>query len=432
MDRLTRIDHWIDNYAQTYPFSGIVRISLKDKPIFEKCVGFADREKEVPITSRTKFRLYSLTKPFTALAVMTLVDRGLVSLEAHPSEYVPGADVNEKVTVRSLLNHNSGLRDFAMLSDIQWAIDSYPVPKKEILRRFSVEHPLFPAGTDAWYGNFNFFLASLIVENVSGMSFDAYIRREIFEKIGMENACFDSRFASIPGKAKGYDIEGMQIVPCEYRSVDWMMGAGCGVAMASDVYQLNRAIKQRKLISEKAWQEVLAPAHGNFGLGMNIMKWHGKLRYTHNGGHMGFRTLHVQLPEDDFDIILLSNCGFGNARNAFSEAIYSIWYDDDAVADKGADMDRGFVRDTDIQGNVLNVTKPERVGGAGEYAGIYRNGSAVCELKPSGQDYLLSFGGRTFPVYYAGKGLFRHKVIDESYVFSEKGGTKVFSGYVKI
>ncbi len=431
MDRLTKIDRWIDDYAQNYPFSGIVRISLKDKMIYEKCVGFADREKKEMITNRTKFRLYSLTKPFTALAVMTLVDKGLVSLDAHPSRYVSGADVNEKVTVRSLLNHNSGLRDFAMLPDIQWAIDSYPVPKKEILRRFSAVEPLFVTGTDAWYGNFNFFLASLIIENVSGMNFDDYIHREIFEKLGMGNACFDSRFASIVGKAKGYDINGTQIVPCEYRSVDWMMGAGCGVATAADVYQLNRAIKQRKLISEKAWEEVLTPAHGNFGLGMNVMKWHGKTRYTHNGGHMGFRTLHVQLPEDDFDIILLSNFGFGNARNAFSEAIYSIWYDDDAIADKGADMDRGFVRDTDIRGNVLSMTRPKRVDGAGDYVGIYRKGSEVCELKPFGQDYMLSFDGRTFPVYYAGNGQFRHAVIDESYVFSENDSTKVFNGYIK-
>ncbi len=80
------------------------------------------------------------------------------------------------------------------------------------------------------------------------------------------------------------------------------------------------------------------------GMGCTISSWHGKHRITHNGGHTGFRTLHIQLPEDDFDIILLSNCGFGDARNAFSEAIHDAWYGTGHGESTKIEMDKEYAR----------------------------------------------------------------------------------------
>ena len=105
------------------------------------------------------------------------------------------------------------------------------------------------------------------------------------------------------------------------------MGAGDINGDIHDVYCLNHAIKKQLLLSAETWNEILTPSPINdFGCGCSITMWHGKKRITHSGGHIGFRNLHIQLPEDDFDIILLSNCGTVDARDPLSEAVNEAYY----------------------------------------------------------------------------------------------------------
>ena len=98
------------------------------------------------------------------------------------------------------------------------------------------------------------------------------------------------------------------------------------------------------LLSEKTWQEVLTPSPLNsMGLGCTISMWHGKKRVTHNGGSRGFRTMHIQVPEDDFDIIYLSNCGWGEARGDYAEAVHDAIYGKDNIASGIVKMDTGYI-----------------------------------------------------------------------------------------
>ena len=111
------------------------------------------------------------------------------------------------------------------------------------------------------------------------------------------------------------------------------------------MYCLNKAIKHQLLLKPETWEEILTPSPLNSkGLGCSVTTWHDKKRITHNGGYTGFRTLHIQLPEDDFDLILLSNAGFGDARGAFSEAIYEAWYGQTDGASTVLEMDKGYAK----------------------------------------------------------------------------------------
>ena len=432
-DKLARLDQWIDAYAALYPFSGIVRLAKDDQLLYERCVGLADREWDIPVRPDTRFRLYSLTKPFTALAVMTLVDRGLVSLDAHPGRYVKEAEAADpRVTVRLLLNHGSGLPDFRQSAN-KFLIENSVPPRYDLMMGCLTELPLnFAPGTGCYYCNLNFFLASRIVEEVAGRDFNEYLQHAVFDELGMADAVVDAAGRLIPRRARGYGVDGLEIVRSEVTSIDWMRGSGNGVATARDVYQLNRAIKGRWLVSESAWREILTPADSGFGLGMTISTWHGRRRYHHNGGHLGFRTLHVQLPEDDFDLIILSNTGFGNARGAFAEAAYQIWYGEEAP-DAVPEMDRGFARNGEVRSDFLRPSRPAPVAeGAGKYAGHYASTTATADLALDGAEGVLTMGGQRLPVYYAGEGRFQHKLIDESYVFSESpSGEIAFMGLKK-
>lgn len=182
------------------------------------------------------------------------------------------------------------------------------------------------------------------MENLSSLSYAEYMKKAVFEPLGMKTALVDNEALQIPNRVQGYVLVDDQVLPTE-KSHDWMLGGGDLVGTVDDVYALNRALKHKLLLKPETWVEVLTPSPLNSkGLGCTVTQWHGKTRITHNGGHLGFRTYHVHLPEDDFDIIILSNCGFHNpGRSDISEMIYNAFFDETATAEKPLEMDTGYI-----------------------------------------------------------------------------------------
>ncbi len=428
--------NWLDEYLRLYPFSGTVRITHRDEVLFERSVGLADREWGIPIDRDTRFRLYSLTKPFTAIGLMLLVEAGKLDLDSHPGKYVKGAEkLHKAVTVRSLLNHSSGLPDFRQWKEFREKMYAYPVDKARLLEAMSGLPMNFETGKSTYYGNFNFFLASLIAEELTGMRFSEYIQDRVFAPLGMKTACIEESEKIIANKAKGYDVNGREIVQAPMLRIDWMMGAGCGVGTVDDVYRLNREIKEKRLLSEESWHTILTPVRGSMGLGCSATKWNGHTRYTHNGGYYGFRTLHVQMPEDDLDIIILSNTGFGNFRMAFSEAILRMFYDGSSAVEAQPEMDKGFARQSAMLTDVLKPQRPEIENqDASEFSGKYETAttSTVVDIQGNKGEILLN-GWQRMPVYYIGNGVFQHEWIDENYMFSiDENGKMKFGEMTRI
>lgn len=340
-----KMDAFVCDYCKTHNFSGALRVSVGGKTIYERGIGYADIEKKLSFESDTLFSFYSMTKPFTAIGIMLLVDKGLVSLDAHPSLYVPeAAGFDGRVTVRHLLQHISGLPDFEQ--DKEFAKKYAPGTPEKVRRHLELiaDFPMmFAPGTADFYANVNYTILALIIENVSGMQYADYMKKRVFEPLGAKSAYIDSYNAFTEGGAVGYEQAEGGLRPI-HRGLDWMLGAGDMVGTLDDAYTLNLAVKNRLLLSEKSWELVLTPTPINdMGFGCRVTVWHGKKRITHNGGHLGFRTLHVHLPEDDFDIILLSNCGFGGARTDFSEAIYDAYYGASGEAADNMKMDAGYI-----------------------------------------------------------------------------------------
>ena len=160
----------------------------------------------------------------------------------------------------------------------------------------------------------------------------------------MHTATVDDEERHVPHRVQGYALgEDGTPVPVE-KSHDWLLGAGDIVGTVKDVYALNRAIKEWLLLSPDLWRQVLTPhPKSGMGMGCTVSNWHGWRRITHNGGHTGFRTLHVQLPEEDFDLIFLSNSGYGNARNDISEMVYRAFFGDSSDGGAEIAMDRGYI-----------------------------------------------------------------------------------------
>lgn len=335
-------------YCEREKIYGRFRITLKDEIIYDGQYGWANVETKEEFTPESRFTFYSMSKPFCTMGLMKLVDKGLVDLDAHPSKYVPEAEkFDSRVTYRNMLFHRSGMPDPGQTPDFDK--DRRPAPLdriREDVRAVSEFPSLFVPGEGEWYANINMILPALTCENVSGMSYKDYMEKEVLRPLGMENTFVDNYpVRELPHRVRGHELNQFGEVVLKDRCTDWMMGAGDLCGTVDDVYCINKEIKNHKLLSDKAWDTILTPPYGEgYGMGCAVTTWHGKKRITHNGGHWGFRTMHVQLPEDDFDIIILSNSGYGNCRWDLTEMFYEICYGPDGDFGNQIKMDGAFVK----------------------------------------------------------------------------------------
>lgn len=346
-----RLNYLIDKYVNEAGFSGVIRVTLKDEIIFERSIGYADIDKKLPFSDSSAFTLYSLSKPFCAIGLMLLCDKGLVDLDSHPSRYLPeAAGFHKDMKIRHMLDHSSGAPDPTLTVEFfeKHRNDVY-VDYRELIKELSAYPPFFLPGEDTLYENTNFIVPALIIENVSGKSYADYMRDEVFSPLGMRTAQVDRAGLEIENRVVGYEKDASGKLVKAEKTYYSMFGAGDIVGSADDVYCLNLAIKHKKLLSERMWEEILTPSRqtrvgfGAMGFGCMLSTWHGKKRITHTGGSKGFRTLHHQLPEDDLDIIILSNFGFGDARVQFGEYIYDCVFGKDALPSDELEMDKGYI-----------------------------------------------------------------------------------------
>lgn len=343
-----RLDAKIDAYAAAEGFSGMIRVTRGDRVLYEKAVGYADVEKKTAFSRDSIFAFYSLSKPFCAIGLMKLVEAGKVDLAAHPSRYVPEArGFDERLSVHHLLTHTSGIPDFIQTEDFfEKYKNESDADMRPLLEKLCAYPAYFAPGEGAKYENSNFVISALIIENVSGMAYADYMRREIFLPLGMKTAAVVRPETVISNCVSGHDKDGegrLFVVPRAYWTY---LGGGDMVGTVDDVYRLHVAIRDRLLLGDASWEKILTPvSEKNRGYGCTLSVWHGKARITHNGGSAGFRTLHVQLPADDFGIILLSNAGFGDAREVLSEYIHECFYGEDGSPSERIEMDKGYIKE---------------------------------------------------------------------------------------
>lgn len=336
----------LENHFFEKDLSGSVRVTLRDKIIFENSYGYADREKKISFTNDTLFSLYSMSKPLCTIGLLKLYDKGLVDIDSHPGKYLHEAEnLDSRLTIRMMLHHRSGVPYFTDFPDITEKYSAKSMDEMRLaLRELSKKPFNFPPDTATQYSNINFFISALIIENVTGIPYAEYMRNEVFLPLGMKDTYVDFTTPTIEGGAVGYSLTDGKVTAVP-RVTDWYFGAGDVVSTVIDAYSLNLAIKHNLLLKPSTWQMALTPhSESDFGLGCIVIRnWHGKRRIQHNGGSRGFRTIHVYIPEDDLDIIFLSNCDFNDSRTAVCEIVYEEIYGTSGEPALEVEMDKGYI-----------------------------------------------------------------------------------------
>ena len=308
-DSLQRLTKYIEQETEYWDFWGAIRIVKGGNILWETCRGYASVEFGVKNTMFTRFTIASVTKQFTAFAVMLLYDRGLLSLDADANAYLPeDMRIPAGITVHDLLAHTSGLYNFYNFEDDFYiGEDRLPYDRKAFLSKWILKQPVNAPGEAFNYNNSNYNLLAWIIEYVSKQSYAKFLRENIFLPLGMTSTVFDDGLAVHENKANNYMHDYGHTVCVPYVNNLYLMGVGALVSNCDDLQKWYECLKQRKLLSANAYQRFFAENMNHYCYGLERHDRNGTTMYAHGGDANGIAAYTQYFFEEDICIIILSN-----------------------------------------------------------------------------------------------------------------------------
>ena len=199
-----KADELLSAYAKQEQFSGTVLIAKGGKVVFEKGYGYADREKQLPNSPETEFRIGSVTKPFTATLILQLQEKGKLSITDPVSKYLPEYPKGDSITIANLLNHTSGIPSITSMKQYYQVWMKEPATHELSISRFKNEPLRFSPGSKFEYSNSNYILLSYLAEKVSGKAFEELLTSELIGPLGLRQTGLDRTDRTSSRKAQGY------------------------------------------------------------------------------------------------------------------------------------------------------------------------------------------------------------------------------------
>jgi CubicO group peptidase (beta-lactamase class C family) len=304
---MAAFDNLIASESKSAEPGGVMLVAKKGQVIYRKAFGMANMELEVPMKENMVFHIGSLTKQFTAVAILQLVEQGKISLQDDIRKYLPDYQVlPDTVTIEHLLTHTSGMASEPGLA----AKNKTP---RELVDGYKNQPIEFPAGTRWNYNNANYYLLGYIVEKLSGKTYSQYLKENIFTPAGMKNTCYCTIDTIIINKASGYINGRIGIVNDRISSMNTLYSSGGIQSTAEDMFRWNQAIKANILLKKETMNRAFTSfklksgQDSPYGYGWHIQDIQGSLSYRHGGAVSGFVSEELYLPEEDVFVIALFN-----------------------------------------------------------------------------------------------------------------------------
>jgi CubicO group peptidase (beta-lactamase class C family) len=338
------LDARIDNLASAGQPGLAVLVVDRGRVAFERSAGVADLRSKRPIRRTTNFRLASVSKPFTAAAVMLLVRDGRLGYDDRLTDLFPGfPEYGRAITVRQLLNHTSGLPDYEDLmppADPSLPVETVQIRDGEVLDLLQAQTAgKFEPGTRWAYSNSGYVLLGLVVERASGRRFSAFLKERIFEPLGMAaTVAHEPGRDDIAERAYGHTFEGGGWRETDQSPTSATLGDGGIYSSVADLLKWDEALRRHALLSEAEMRPALSPApvtEGwrddvdgkpvSYGFGWYLNGWQGRARMWLMGETRGFRTAIMRFTGDDLTVIVLGNRADLDARGLALRAAELCW-----------------------------------------------------------------------------------------------------------
>ena len=290
-----------------------IAVVQEGKLLFANGYGLANIELQVAATKNTVYELASVTKQFTAMATMMLIEQGKLSLEDRVTTIVEGLPESwSTINIRHLLNHTSGIKSYTSIPNFfataQMDYNGHPIIG------LVADLPLeFAPGDKHNYSNTGYFLLGMVIEAVSGQTYGQFVAERIFQPLGMVSTHMNNRSLIIPDRADGYQLKGLQLQNATPVSPTQPYAAGGLVTTVLDLARWDKALNKKRLLKHSSYDAMWTPAVLNdaqthpYGFGWRLDPYRGQERLHHSGGIPGFSTYIEQFVKEDLAIIVLTN-----------------------------------------------------------------------------------------------------------------------------
>jgi CubicO group peptidase (beta-lactamase class C family) len=279
-----------------------------------KGYGLADIENDLPATAQTVYRIGSVTKQFTSVAVMQLIEQGKVSLDDDVTKFVPNAPTHgRKVLVRHLLNHTSGIPSYTDVGNSFGLVMRLDLSHDSLLATVKNDSLQFEPGTHFYYNNTGYFLLGMIIEKVTGKPYGDYLKEALFTPNGLSSTVYCGNTPLNKHRARGYNGAPTGLVNADFLSMDLPYAAGSLCSTIGDLVTWTRLLHSGKLVKAPSFAAMTTPvklpsgrpmAYG-FGLFMDTLGTHRRIH--HGGGINGFISELAYYPDDSLTVVVLSN-----------------------------------------------------------------------------------------------------------------------------
>jgi len=378
-----------------------VAVARDGKVILSKGYGLAEVEHDVEASGDTMFRAGSITKQFTAAAIMRLVEQGKLGLDDPITKYVPTYNMQgREITIRHLLTHTSGIKSYTEVKRVMADEPEREFTQQEMLDMVQNEPLAFEPGAKSAYSNTGYYLLGMVIEKVSGKEYCAYMQDELFGPLGLTRTRCDSNTEIIKGRAQGYAVVNGKLQNDRGLATSTPFAAGILISSAHDLVVWADALGVGKVVSKESYALMTTPCKltdgsiHDYGFGLFIDSLDGHARIQHGGDIFGFNSMLSRFPEDGVTIAVLSN----------SRAVSSM-----RIADALSREALGSSEDVAAADVVLSDAEAARCEGVYEFP----DGWGFTITRRDGKLFSRASDDKESPMTYLGKGEFSMWMYDK-------------------
>jgi len=301
--------------VRRFGLNGSVAVAWQGKVLYQHLQGYSDIHQRTPLTPNTLFQLASVSKMFTAMAVMMLQEEGKICYDSTVISYIPEFPYHE-VTIRHLLHHTSGLPKYTFFVDHYWD-KSQPLSNPDLIRIMKQEGLSLYArpGHRYLYSNTGYAMLALLVERVSGMPFSSFLEHKIFRPLHMLHTRTADQLTGTDTLdiARGFNGSSRRAIRYAPDICDSVLGDKGVFSTAADLIKWYRALVFGALVSPETWSEAITGCQNargvdiHYGFGLRLKKLANEILYYHNGNWNGFTSSFIVRPNESFCVIVLNN-----------------------------------------------------------------------------------------------------------------------------
>ncbi|MDQ8140469.1 serine hydrolase domain-containing protein [Chryseobacterium sp. CFS15] len=292
---------------------GIFMVAQKGKPVYQKAFGMANLELDAKLNTNSVFQIGSMTKQFTAIAVLMLEEQGKLKVSDPISKYIPSYPNGNNITIHNLLTHTSGIRDFTKMKTLQDIAQKEMTPE-QMVNFFKNEPVDLAPGEKFEYNNSGYVILGYIIEIVSGETYEDFIKKNIFDKVEMINSYYATDRKIIKNRAYGYHKKDYGYVNKTVINFSVPFASGSLMSTLDDMLKWQNALNQNLLLTSKEETKAFSKYTLNdgkeieYGYGWHLKNINGIATREHGGSIFGFKSMAVYIPSEDIYVLGFSNC----------------------------------------------------------------------------------------------------------------------------